>query len=1096
MFVMSVLVGILAGDLMSPARSGIVINEIMTSNGGALLDEAGETPDWIELFNAGSEPVDLDGFGLSDDPGRPFKWVFPPRIIVPGEYFLVYASGKDIRPVPVEPRDPRSVTGLAGWYRARTVDPSDSAHVRRVGDRVFLRRWTDASGRGNDLIQTNPGRQPAWIATDAGGGAVLFDGNDDQLRLPAVPAENSFSVIALMVPEAAHEVDSEGAWGAGGVSGQRYLLGAAHGGGVDAGFGLSVGTNGVSVYEHGAGYMPALAVLETRFAPSPEIVSVVYAGKQPSIAFRGRTVRSGAVSSREHVRMSTEIGAGPYGAFAGRLVELLIFSRALTEPEAREVEAFVAAANGLPLPGVYHASFALKAGEEAVFLTAPDGRTADFVPATQIPRNHSHGRARDDPEEWLLFAASTPGAPNDGAGYREVLGPPTFSHRAGYYPGPFLLELVQDNSGATIVFTLDGSEPTDNSSVYSQPIPVRDRSNDPNGLSLIPTGGGWRAPSAVVNKVTTVRARAIKPGGLPSSVITRTYLIQEGGAARYSLPVISLVCDPDDFFGPSRGIYVVGNSDPGNFWNRGREWERPVHVEFFEPDGTLGFGQDASVRIHGGTSRQFPQKSLRIYARTLDGTVPIEYPLFPDRPVGRYERFLLRMSGHDHQFTFMRDALMQGLARELNIDTQAYRPVIVFLNGEYWGLHNLRESLDEHYLASHYDVDPDRVDVLEGHASANEGDTVHYSAMLDFLRRNDIRSARNYETVGSQMEIGSFIDYRIAETFYYRWDIGNIRYWRPRDEGGRWRWFLFDTDVGFGGFASIDSPWTFNMLEYDTEPDGPWDRYPLNDHNNPTATYLLRRLLENASFRSEFVTRYADVLNSAFRTERMIPEIERMASVIEPEMAEHIRRWNRPASVSDWKNQVRALRLFARQRPRHAREHLREFFGLGADGLLTMRVSDPDRGTIRVNSMRIPVGSDHPWTGVYFQGTPIQLTAEPAAGSRFAGWSGILGVPDPDLRLTLHGDLSLTARFEADSTQDTPIRLSLDRVPSDGTRFRLRVRAKPGTRYALEEATRPIGSGDWRWMQSFTTDENGDAEIALSVDPSLAARYYRVGEEG
>src|SRR5262245_13829826 len=282
-----------------PAQN-LLINEVMTSNRRTLLDENGDSSDWIELYNAGPTPVSLAGHGLSDDPALPFKWAFRDAAIGPGSFLLVFASGKDRQPGMISPTNPPALSGLKVWLRADAVATNDPAQVRASGGNYFVRRWNDQSGSANPALQTTDDLQPRFspaITAAFNNQAVLhFDGVNDLLTLPAPPAQDNFCYIIVARPAAGHEVDPQSADGVGGVSGQHYLLGATHGGDFNAGAGVSAGTNGVSVYEHGASYMPALAVYSGMLGAGASVISVNYSNKQPFLYLQGNLARAGVAS--------------------------------------------------------------------------------------------------------------------------------------------------------------------------------------------------------------------------------------------------------------------------------------------------------------------------------------------------------------------------------------------------------------------------------------------------------------------------------------------------------------------------------------------------------------------------------------------------------------------------------------------------------------------------------------------------------------------------------------------------------------------------------------------------------------------------------
>ena len=627
-----------------------------------------------------------------------------------------------------------------------------------------------------------------------------------------------------------------------------------------------------------------------------------------------------------------------------------------------------------------------------------------------------------------------------------TLPPPTFSRHGGYYNQPFSLVLEKQDEGAQIYYTLDGSEPTPDDFLYDSPILIKSLKGESAVLSSVSeVSPRWVPPEGDIFKATVVRARVFDAnGGKSSLTITHTFMVDE--EKRYTLPVFSLSINPDDFFDYDYGIYVMGRAfdelytpnpdlNPAeriaNYKFYGEEWERPIHIEFFEKNGELGFSQAASVRIHGTSTRERSQKSLRIYAQDPDGlSEVISYDLFPGlinplsgEPVNNFKTFVLRNGGSDWKSALFRDALMQSLIpKDLLINTQAERPVIVLLNGEYWGLYNLRERADEYYLAEYYGIDSDSIVLLSNNGELNAGSTgdeQSYLDMLAFIKENDMTNANIYSHVHSMIDVENYIDYQVAEIYFNNtnWPHANIKFWKkkvdqyapaaPYGHDGRWRWVIYDTDFGFGldgGELAVEHD---NLLNA-TQPEA-----------HEWAGELLSSLLKNPEFQLAFINRFADQLNTTFVSERVTSQIDQMVTIREPEIKETLLRWRGSnASVEEWYETIDVLHQFAKYRPDYVRQHIADYLGLGGVSNVSL-FTDSDMGYITINSISISTGTPgvedpESWSGIYFQDIPITITAIPLSGYRFVRWEGAQGMDAnvDTITMTLTEDVSLRAVFE------------------------------------------------------------------------------------
>jgi len=646
-----------------------------------------------------------------------------------------------------------------------------------------------------------------------------------------------------------------------------------------------------------------------------------------------------------------------------------------------------------------HTNFKLQSSGEQVCLTDPDGEIIDSITFTEQVMDVSFGRDPADGSEWFYFSTPTPETVNSTPGNYGPVNQTQYSIPGGFYSGSQTIALSSITPGAIVRYTLDGTDPSIVSAIYSDPV--------------------------IIESTTIIRSKCYKDGFLPSKTVTNTFFIDEGN---FTLPVISISAAPEDLWDDDIGIYVEGNGDcgcgmglTGNYCCR--DWEKQIGLEFYETDGTKAFSLNAGLKIFGaGSRKRVPQRSLSIFARAEYGTAEIDYRIFPDKPIDEFKSFILRSSAHDWIKTLFRDALIQYLSMGyMDVDIQAYRPSVVFINGEYFGIHNIREKMNEEYLASNHGIDPDNVDILQKNSYALEGDNLAYEQLLDFVSTNDMTLDASYDYMKTKMDIGEYMDYLILHIFSAKadWPANNIKYWRPRTPDGVWRWMAYDMDFGFGLDTERFSRGTYdlNELALITVPndDDKWI--------NPSwSTLLFRKMIENPVFKEEFIQRYCNHINITFETQRVLDMIDSFKVRIEPEIPRHIDRWGGAyalelgyvfESLEEWDDNIEVMREFARKRPEYARQHLKDIFDLPATVDLNVTTSNKNGGIIEVNDIPVPHSG---FVGTYFAGNPVTLKAVERFGYQFTGWTLSGNLMDTTL---LIGKGSTWIYLDDGSDQDT-----------------------------------------------------------------------------
>ncbi|HQQ12533.1 MAG TPA: CotH kinase family protein [Bacteroidales bacterium] len=715
---------------------------------------------------------------------------------------------------------------------------------------------------------------------------------------------------------------------------------------------------------------------------------------------------------------------------------------------------FASGKNRKPLSGNLHTDFSISAQGEMLLLTTPNGIRVDSVDCPALQTDISFGRLGNEPEVWKYFVPSSPGQINADSGYGMLSPEVTVSHASGYYAADFLLQLSTTDD-AVIYYTTDGSIPDTSSQVFSQAIVVHSRLGEPNTISMIRTNNnfdpgppyyeGWQPPLGEVYKINVIRTRTLHPDAPPGPVKSLSYFVDPLMNNRYSLPVFSLTTNNENLFDDEIGIYVYGNHE--NYFQDGMEWERPANLSFFEADGTLAFNEDIGIRTHGNTSRSRPRKSLRVSTRNEYGNSWLTYQLFPDKNLNQFKRFILRNSGNDWDQAVFRDGFLQSLMKNLDVDGQYYRPAIVFINGEYWGVHNIRDRYDEHYIEAKYGIPEMQMTIMENNGEYKFGNAAgqsHYSSMRNYVYTHSLVNDNYFNELATKMDVESFTDMQIAHIFVMNtdWPGNNTLYWRFIRNGydpqalngrdGRWRWMLLDMDFGFGldfnYVPGVNQGPSHNTLDMALEANGPgWP-------NPDWSTFFLRNMVKNVKYKQYFVNRFCDLLNTDFNETKVVYLLDSVKNMLEPEMQEHINRWRRPVSMDEWHARVQTMKSFAQLRPAYIRQHLKSQFNLAPTARLTISNNQYQMGRVKVNSVIIPQAQY--WTGTYFQQIPQQLTALPNPGYRFVRWEGGINQNSETVTFTMSADMLISAVFElSDDFQGDSINPAAWRLANGAYKF-------------------------------------------------------------
>ncbi len=621
---------------------------------------------------------------------------------------------------------------------------------------------------------------------------------------------------------------------------------------------------------------------------------------------------------------------------------------------------------------VHHTNFRFNQTQaERAVLTTPGGTiVTNFQFEQRIKENHSWGRTTDGANTWSVFTTPTPGAPNVNPSiYYAAM--PVFSQPGGFYGGPVSVSISSPDTDVQIRYTLDGSTPTAASTLYTGPINI--------------------------NTTTVLRATAFSttPGVPPSFTEFFTYFINE----EHTLPVYS----------------VAGDADLLNLMN-GNAGLRPIcTAEYYGEDGQLRDKTVGDANKHGNDSWAYGQRGIDFISRDQFGyNDGFHYPIFRTKTRDQYQRVMFKAAANDN-YPFsggahVRDAFVMAHSQvyDLYVDERSHEPCVLYINGQYWGVYDIREKVDDPDFTEYY-YDQGRNDLYflktwggtweeygQGQAMAN------WNALRNYIETNDMGDEAAWEYVKSQYNWKSLIDYILINSYIVSkdWLNWNTAWWRgmnPVGDANRWRYVLWDMDASFGHYVN-----------YTGIPDTSPNADPCNAENLPNPggqghTVLATKLMdEQPQFKNWYVNRYIDLGNTAYSCDQWLPFLDSLIALIEPEMPRQIQRWG--GTMAGWQANVLTLRNFIEDRCIAIEEGLIDCYDLDGPYDMVFNVNPPESGRIGINSITPDV---YPFSGVYYGGIPATLEAKPEEDWIFSHWE-VFGPTTIEPTLT---DSIVTANF-------------------------------------------------------------------------------------
>ncbi|MDR0287013.1 MAG: CotH kinase family protein, partial [Clostridiales bacterium] len=573
-----------------------------------------------------------------------------------------------------------------------------------------------------------------------------------------------------------------------------------------------------------------------------------------------------------------------------------------------------------------------------------------------------------------LMIAITVGNTTEDSEKQEMSPELIFSEPAGFYGDSISLELSDKASQSDIYYTTDCSEPNaDNGIYYESPIMLECKDTE---------------------NVYTIRAALFNGDQRVTPVSTSTYILSRDVESRYTTLVISLVAPKTTLTDRITGIF-----SSRNLMIHGRKMERAASVEFFEPNGKLDVSQNIGVRVFGNYTRGLPLKSLKLAARKeYDDKGKFHFEPFVNlrgrtgNPIIEFDKLILRNSGNDFNMSMIRDAFGQQLGKSAGLDCQEYRPAVIYINGVYNGIINIREDENKDEIYSHYGIPSENVAVVSIDYNTKKyelsdgppSELDNYENMLNFIKDRNMKVQENYEKAEEMLDIDSFIKYFAFEIYVANrdWPQNNLKAWRfvPTDSvpvdpdiygmDGKWRFMLKDLDFGFSYYSeTTEKANLFNVI-------GSVDEFGVG--------VMAGNLMKNPEFKNKFITYMSDILYDTGNPAKANDLLSRMQFSIAQEMQYNVKKWG--SSIGLWNNQILSIKNFINRRPDNIIVQMEKYFKLSEPAIVNLVTTEG--GSVQFSSVKIDLYNNY-YNGKYFKNIPIPIKAVPDEGYIFQGFEVI-----------------------------------------------------------------------------------------------------------
>ncbi len=915
--------------------SGLVINEICTSNASCLIDEEFGTPDWVELYNSSSQTIKLKDYALSNDIESPAKYLLPDISLESGAYLIVYFS-KQESPSPTTKPSTGFKLSSGGAMVILTASGGDTLAKIEVpalsSDQTYAR---DENGRYLINASATPGAQNVIVET-TGGSSIGEMPEDAPVRITEVLIDNGFSLsdedgdrngwveienvsssaVSLSGYRLSDNADVPAKWAFPDITlqaGERVVVFCSGKNKV-----TESGQMHASFRMGGSDVMLCLLdmvnmQMQTVSLPNNLAENVSYGIKDGQWVFFGQptpgqpnnthgfeSMNQAALFDPNGLYISEVCSAQSYKSSSLDWIELHNGGNAAIDLSGYYLsddsdDLTKSRIGNLTIPAGGYAtltssgnsnkqgggvlSFGISSSGETLILSNPDGVPIDIFQTGVLRPGITSGRVNGDASGTrVFFTSSTKGEQNSSHTVKGYAAKPTFSLSGGIQSGPIEVTIETTTPNASIYYTVDGSEPTASSKLYTQPVSI--------------------------SQSVPLRAVAVCDGLLSSDIMTTTYLYTDP----HTVPVVCLTMSESDFstmYANTKTYITI---------------EREGNIEYYDLDGALGTSFPVAARVSGWSTRTLNQKSLTFKLDDAFGMDQVTYPFFEDYEITTFAALTMRSGGQDRYSCYLRDSFLARVALldEVDADAPNNRFAVLYVNGKYWGLYDFREEVAKDMLASHHNVDPTTVDYMRRQV-VQYGSNEKWQQICAYARSHNLSNPEYYAQFCEWVDVRAWADYLVLKNYFRETDMFNQKYWMTEDYAVKLRPIYFDNDYSLTSSGALST----YLISYYMSFDGFTSKNGSYVNMDVTAA-----LWTSPEFRSLFLQRWVSLSKNVFDPDRMIGMLDSMVSEMEGEMNRQIAKWGAPSSMSLWRSELDEFRSLIRRRPDSAKELLRKNFSL------------------------------------------------------------------------------------------------------------------------------------------------------------------------